>query len=114
VVLDPENGPIRDVEYFLWLAANGLQVGLFLTPYLALLGATGLITALVANGCRPGVLARKWRWLNLPFLLPPLILAYGVAFRYAGGRSSSSGGRTHWSRQAWACSSSGYPCAPQP
>lgn len=79
---------MNGVDYFFWLAGQSIQVGLMLMPSIALLAFLGLVIAFAAHINRPEAIKRKWRWLLLPFLIPIVILLYGVIFRYAGPRHS--------------------------
>jgi hypothetical protein len=72
------------VQHFFWLAQQGLQVGIYLFPSLTFLAAAGLVAAAAAAAFGPKLPWRNWAWLCLPFLVPVVILAYGVAFAYAG------------------------------
>lgn len=72
------------VEYFFWLAGLGFEVGVFLFPVLSLFAVAGLVTAGFAACHGPELPWDRWAWLHLPFLIPPAILAYGVAFNYRG------------------------------
>ena len=75
---------MNSVGYFFWLAEQSIQVGLVLMPSIALLAFLGLVIAIGSHINRPEAMQRKWRWILLPFLIPIVILLYGVFFQYAG------------------------------
>jgi len=75
---------MNSVGYFVWLARSSLEVGVVLLPHVALLALLGTIIAIAAFAQRPEATEKKWRWLLLPFLIPVIILIYGVAFRHPG------------------------------
>jgi hypothetical protein len=76
------------VVYFFWQAVEGLEVGFFLFPHLPVLAVLGLVAAVSAAFRGPKLTRGKWVWLNLPFLMPAAILAYGLAFKYSGPGSA--------------------------
>jgi len=75
---------MNGIPYFFWLAEASLGAGLVLLFPFAFLGFLGLVIASLANSNRPEAMHRKWRWLLLPFLMPVIILIYGVIFQHTG------------------------------
>ncbi len=86
LVAPRREGPIG---YFFWLASQAVEAGLVLLPIPALFALAGLVTAGFAAISNSVPLKGRWVWLLLPFAIPIVILAYGVAFKYGGPLGSS-------------------------
>lgn len=85
---------MNGIGYFFWLAGMswelffGLPSVSVLTLVLSILAFLGLIAATIASALRPSATKKKWRWLLLPFLIPLVMLIFGVAYRHdVSGRS---------------------------
>jgi hypothetical protein len=84
---------MNGIGNFFWLWLQALMAGPILFPVITLLAAVGLLTAVrsaLAN--RERFLHRRSLWLLAPFLIPNLIVLYGVVFVYDG---------PVWSAPAW-------------
>jgi hypothetical protein len=77
------------VGYFFWLASQSVGIGLFLLPIQAMIAFTAVVAAGFAAIWNPAQLKGKWLWLLLPFVIPVVILAFGVAFHYQGPLGSA-------------------------
>lgn len=72
------------IAYFLQMIVWSLEC-LFLSPPILLLAALGgLVMAIIAASRCPEALRGKWKWLSLPFLMPTIIILFGMIFQYRG------------------------------
>jgi hypothetical protein len=72
------------VSFFFFLAFQAVEVFVLLAPMFSIPTVVGFIWAVREGMLQPGLLRGKWLWVLLPFLIPVLILVYGVVFKYAG------------------------------
>ena len=66
---------------FYWFGSQAIRIGIYLFPWFCVVAAFGLLVALVALISDK----RTWRirslWILLPFVVPILILWFGIVFR---------------------------------
>jgi hypothetical protein len=83
------------ISYFFVLLSLVLEVPL-LFPVLSAGAAAALFIALMAANRNPEALRGKWKWLSLPFVMPFVILLYGVFFNYDGQIGTAAAWRSNY------------------
>jgi hypothetical protein len=79
----------------LWWASQALECSVFFFPWFTAAAGAVLLVALVVAARDRRIWRTRSLWLLLPLLVPPALLAFGIAFRFDGSPDATIEARKH-------------------